>query len=75
MRALAAALAYKLAAEIIADTVFPTSPRTSRLAMKGITTIAIEKSTLTAPKRTIWLDPTNAFRTPFPFRTAFTLFI
>jgi hypothetical protein len=75
MKVLAAAPAYKLAAEIIADTVFPTSPRTIRLAMKGINTIAIENRTLTAPNSTIWLDPTNALRTPLPLRTAFTLFI
>src|SRR5690348_1248213 len=49
-RVLLAALAYKLAAEISADTVLPTSPRTIRLAMKGMRAIAIENSTLTAPR-------------------------
>lgn len=72
---LVAALAYRLAAEINAETVFPTSPRTILLAMKGISAIAIENRMLTAPNRTIWLDPTNALRTPFPPSTAFTLFI
>jgi hypothetical protein len=52
-RVLLAALAYKLAAEITADTVLPTSPRTIRLAMKGMRAIAIENSTLTAPRSTI----------------------
>jgi hypothetical protein len=72
---LAAMPAYNPAPEIIAETVLPTSPRTSRLAMKGISAIAIENKTLTAPKRIIWLEPTNALRTPFPPSTAFTLFI
>jgi hypothetical protein len=52
-RPFVAAFAYKLAAEIKADTVFPTSPRTILLAMKGISAIAIENRILTAPSRTI----------------------
>jgi hypothetical protein len=58
-----------------AKTVLPTSPRTSRLARNGINAIAMENRMLTAPKRIIWLEPTNALRTPFPLSTAFTLFI
>src|SRR5437016_89193 len=75
MKDLVAAPAYKLAAEISADMVFPTSPRTILLARKGIKAIAIENKTLTAPNRIIWLDPMNALSTPFPPSTAFTLFI
>jgi len=75
MLGLNAVLAARFTTAAKAKTVLPTSPRTIRLATNGISAMAMENNTLTAPKRTIWLDPTNALRTPFPPNTALMLFI
>jgi len=42
--------------------VLPISPRTMRLAMKGIMAIMTDKSTLATLIMIIWLEPTNASR-------------
>lgn len=49
--------------------VLPTSPRTIRLAMKGISTIENEKILAVSARRIIWLEPTKLFRTPLAFST------
>jgi hypothetical protein len=50
--------------------VLPTSPRTTRLAMKGISAIEKEKMLAVSARRIIWLEPTKLFRTPFAPSTA-----
>ena len=41
--------------------VLPTSPRTRRLAIKGMRATMIDNSTLATLITIIWLEPTNAF--------------
>ena len=53
--------------------VLPTSPRTMRLAMKGISAIEREKMLAVSASRIIWLEPTKLFRTPFAPSTALML--
>ena len=70
----AAIPATALAVVVIALTsvimVLPTSPRTMRLAMNGISTIENEKMLAVSARRIIWLDPTKLFRTPLALSTA-----
>ena len=47
--------------------VLPTSPRTMRLAMNGMSTIENEKMLAVSARRIIWLDPTKLLRTPLAF--------
>jgi hypothetical protein len=53
--------------------VLPTSPRTMRLAMKGIKAIDSEKMLAVNARSIISLEPTKLFRTPFAVRTALML--
>ena len=58
---------------IIVSMVLPTSPRTIRLAMKGINAIENEKMLAVRASRIISLEPTKLFSTPFAPSTAFML--
>ena len=69
--------ATALAAVVMAPTmviiVLPTSPRTMRLEMNGMSAIEKEKMLAVSAKRIIWLDPTKLFSTPFAPSTALML--
>lgn len=69
----ATALAVVVIAPASVIIVLPTSPRTIRLAMNGISKIEIEKTLAVSARRIIWLDPTKLFRTPLAESTALTL--
>src|SRR5579864_875110 len=66
-------LAVVVIALTIVIIVLPTSPRTIRLAMKGIKAIDSEKILAVRARSIIWLEPTKLFRTPFALRTALML--
>src|SRR5262249_25559182 len=56
-----------------ASIVLPTSPRTMRLATRGINAIEKEKMPAVSARSIISLEPTKLFSTPFAPSTAFML--
>ena len=70
---LAALLAAMVIVPIMVSIVLPTSPRTTRLAMNGISAIAKEKMLAVSARRIIWLEPTKLLSTPFAPSTALML--
>ena len=70
---LAALLAAMVIAPIMVNIVLPRSPRTTRLAMNGISAIAKEKMLAVSARRIIWIEPTKLLSTPFAPSTALML--